>query len=219
MIVPIHVHYGEQDPRRRGQRLIDELRAYHEAGHAVAAVLKGFTVTRVSIRRRGAEGGACDMQVHLRVRAQGGLTPKVSGEGVRFARAAAAVALSGSVAQDTVALERGYVALDARIGRPFPLFSTGSDDDERAALAIARRLYRHAPEQREFLRRMRSTTERLLTSEGRWRAVRALATALLRTRALNGKRAERIIGAALRPSGGPTEGTGGNTRHPRCSPR
>jgi hypothetical protein len=199
--------------------VIDELRAYHEAGHAVTAVLKGFTVTRVSIRRRGPEGGACDVHVHLRVRAQGGLTPKVSGEGIRFARAAAAVALGGSVAQDAAALERGYVTLDARIGRPFPLFSAGSDGDERAALAIARRLYRRVQEQREFLRRMRSTTERLLTSEGRWRAVRALATALLRARALDGKRVERIIGAALRPSGGPTEGSGGNTWHPRRSPR
>ena len=199
--------------------MIDELRAYHEAGHAVAAVLKGFAVTRVSIQRRGPEGGACDVQMHLRVRARDGLTPKVRGEGIRFARAAAAVALGGSVAQDVVALERGYVALDARIGRPFPLFSAGSDDDEQAALAIARRLYRRAPEQREFLRRMRSTTERLLTSEGCWPAVRALATALLRTRALDGKRAERIIGAALRPSGGPTEVTGEETRHPRCPPR
>ncbi len=135
--------------------MIDELRAYHEAGHAVTAVLKGFPVARVSIRRRGPEGGACDVHVHLRVRAQGGLTPKVSGEGIRFARAAAAVALGGSVAQDVAALERGYATLDARIGRPFALFSAGSDDDERAALAIARRLYRRAPEQREFLRRLR----------------------------------------------------------------
>ena len=31
-----------------------QLRAYHEAGHAVAALLKGFSLTRVTISRRGA---------------------------------------------------------------------------------------------------------------------------------------------------------------------
>jgi hypothetical protein len=186
--------------RRPSPRLLDEFRAYHEAGHAVAAVMKGFTVKRVSIRQCGRRGGACEYVAQVRFRVPRGARVRQIPDAAlrRLARATAAVALGGSVAQDAVTLERGYIGCDDRTSRPLPLFAPGADDDERVAMVIARALYRRASEQREFLRRMRSTTERLLASRGPWRAVRAVATELLRVRTLDARRAERIVREALR---------------------
>jgi hypothetical protein len=113
-------------------------------------------------------------------------------------RAAVSVALGGSVAEDAFALSRGVLLLDARTGRPFPIFSTGAEDDERAAQSLARHLYRGGPAQREFLRRMRSATERRLASGEAWRAVQAVAGALLRARSLPGDAVERIVRGAMR---------------------
>ncbi len=186
-----------------------ELRAYHEAGHAVAAVLRGFALARVSILRRGEHGGACEYvgEARFHLRAAGVRAVGTPGRVLqRIARSAASVALAGSVAQDAIALEHGYIALDQRTGRPFPLFSAGAEADEQSARAMASRLYGRGPGQREFLRRMRTTTERLLGSREAWRAVNALARALLRAGCVEGARAERIIAAALCPRRGARAG-------------
>jgi len=177
-----------------------ELRAYHEAGHAVAALLQGFSIARVSIARRGGFGGAC---VYRRGgqsgsrRAGAPVRPNQRGLG-RIARAAATVALAGSVAQDAHALHHGFVALDLRTGLPFPLFSAGAEADARNAWRAARALSGRAGAQRAFLAEVRTTTERLLGSREAWSAVRALARALIRDRTVQGAQAERIIHAALR---------------------
>jgi len=164
-----------------------ELRAYHEAGHAVVACLKGFTVTQLTISRHGRIGGACGYQFRRAGRA--GLR--------RTARAGAAVALAGSVAQDAAMLERGFLALDAATGAPFPLFTAGAQDDERVAMRFAGTLYRGRAARRAFLQRMRASTERLLARPESWAAVRRLAAVLRRERTLAGSRAARGVARAV----------------------
>ena len=188
--------------RRRAPGLL-ELRAYHEAGHAVAAHLRGFALRRVSVARRGRYGGSCEYEFDLgprrdrarrkaRRRDRGGRGPSALR---RAARAAAAVALSGSVAQDELTLSRGYLALDPATGRPFPLF--GSGEDEKVARWFADRLYRGSEARRSFLQRMRTSTQRLLTRPGPWAAVSALARRLLSRRTIGGPEAEAIIRRTL----------------------
>jgi hypothetical protein len=176
--------------RRRAPFGVLEMRAYHEAGHAVVALLRGFAVTRITISRRGEFGGACEYRFPVARRGS-------PGERRAAARAGSAVALAGSVAQDAVALERGFVALDPRSGLPFPLFAAGAEADEQLARRIARRLYGRAQAQRAFLRRMRASTERLLARPPVWSAVRGLARLLQRERTLSGRRAAEAIARAV----------------------
>ncbi|WP_202813239.1 hypothetical protein, partial [Anaeromyxobacter sp. PSR-1] len=70
-----------------------ELRAWHEAGHAVVALLEGFELRRVTIARRGDVGGSCEYRYRTRA-------PRSRRAVGRTVRAAVAVALAGSVAQD-----------------------------------------------------------------------------------------------------------------------
>lgn len=175
--------------RRRSPLAVLELRAYHEAGHAVVACLRGFTVTQLTISRRGRIGGACGYQFRRPGGPRGGLR--------RTARAGAAVALAGSVAQDVAMLERGFLALDAATGRPFPLFTAGAQDDERVAMRFAGFLYRGRAARRAFLQRMRASTERLLARRESWEAVRRLAGVLRRERTLAGDRAAESVARAV----------------------
>ena len=171
-----------------------ELRAYHEAGHAVAALVKGFSLTRVSISRRGRVGGACEYRFHI---------PRAGARSAvrRLARAGAAVAIAGSVAQDAAAAERGWVAVDAATGALFRPFAPGAGDDARVAKRFARRIYRSREAQRAFLLRMRSSTEALLRRPDTWTAVRGLARSLLQTRTLCGEHAVESVLRALAAAG------------------
>jgi hypothetical protein len=111
--------------------------------------------------------------------------------------ATAAVALAGSVAQDREALERGLVSLDPLSGAPFPLFASGSEDDERIAVRFARRLHPRAAERAVFLGRVRTRVQQVLDDPCAWAAVRALARALLRERTLTGEAAARTAKRAI----------------------
>src|SRR5512133_1323094 len=118
-----------------------EMRAYHEAGHVLVALLEGFRVKRVTISRRGRIGGACEYGLLVPRRASRRALRRIVG-------ATAAVALAGSAAQDREALARGLVALDPRSCAMFPLFGAGSEDDARIATRFARRLGRRAGRRR-----------------------------------------------------------------------
>lgn len=171
-----------------------QLRAYHEAGHAVAALLKGFSLTRVTISRRGRSGGACEYRFRIpRARAR-------SAER-RLARAGAAVALAGSVAQDGAAAERGWMAVDEATGAPFRPFAPGAEDDARVAMRFARRAYRSREAQRAFLRRMRASTEKLLLRPKTWAVVRELARTLLDARTLCGDHVAQSVLRAMARAG------------------
>src|SRR5512143_2210380 len=185
--------------RRRAERQLATLRAYHEAGHAVIACLRGFHLKRVSIVGHGIEGGSCEYQFVIRaprgaVRARAAARRRAV---VRAARATAAVAVAGTIAQDEVLLALGCVAVDPQSGWPLPLFSPGADADERVAYRVARWVYRDAKERTAFLRRMRTVTQRVLTRPENWAAVRSLAARLLRERALDGDSAAECIRTTL----------------------
>lgn len=178
-------------PRAPSSPGVLELRAWHEAGHAVVALLEGFELRRVTIARRGDVGGSCEYRYRDRRRP--------SRRSVRrTVRAAVAVALAGSVAQDAAALGHGFVAVDARTGRPFAPFAPGAEDDARIALRFAARLHRGAAAQRAYLRRMRRRIERVIGDPEVFTAVAGLARALLRDRTLSGPRALVAVGRAVR---------------------
>ena len=185
--------------RRRVARRLAALRAYHEAGHAVVAWLRGFHLKRISIVGHGIEGGSCEYQFVVRM-------PRGAGRGraaarkravVRAARAATAVAVAGAVAQDEVLLALGYVAIDPQTGWALPLFSPGADADARIAYRLAGWVYRDAKAKTAFLRRMRTATQRILTRAENWAAVRNLAARLARERALDGGIAAECIRRSL----------------------
>ncbi|HSD20241.1 MAG TPA: hypothetical protein VLC54_09390 [Anaeromyxobacter sp.] len=172
---------------RRHKRLGQlEMRAYHEAGHAVVALLRGFGVTRITIWGRGKIGGACEFRFIVPRRGSIAGTKRV-------ARAAAAVALAGSVAQDRLALEHGYVSVDLRSGMPFPLFAPGAEEDRRVAMRFAARIHGDTAARLAFLRRMRASAERQLDDPRIWAAVERLAHRLERARTLKGERAVTIV--------------------------
>jgi hypothetical protein len=167
-----------------------EMRAYHEAGHVLVAILEGFRVKRVTISRRGRIGGLCEYGLLVPRRASRRALRGLVG-------ATAAVALAGSAAQDREALARGLVALDPRSGAPLPLFGAGSEDDARIATRFARRLHPRAAARRAFLGRVRTRVELVLDDPGAWAAVRRLAGALLRERTLSGEKARRTARRAF----------------------
>ena len=167
-----------------------EMRAYHEAGHVLVALLEGFRVKRVTISRHGRIGGACEYGLAIPRHASRRALRDLVG-------ATAAVALAGSAAQDREALERGLVALDPRTGAPFPLFAAGSEDDERIATRFARRLHPRATPRWAFLGRVRMRVELVLDDPSAWAAVRRLALALLRERTLTGDEATRTARRAI----------------------
>jgi hypothetical protein len=166
------------------------MRAYHEAGHVLVALLEGFRVKRVTISRRGRVGGACEYGMSV---------PRHASRRAlrRVVSATAAVAVAGSAAQDREALSRGLVALDPRTGAPFPLFGAGAEDDEQIALRFARRIHPRSEASRRFLRRIRTRVELVLDDPTAWAAIRRLARALLRARTLSGAAATRTARRAI----------------------
>ncbi len=167
-----------------------EMRAFHEAGHVLVAMLEGFRVKRVTISRRGRIGGACEYGLLVPRRASRRALRRIVG-------ATAAVALAGSAAQDREALSRGLVALDPRSGAMFPLFGAGSEDDAQIATRFARRLHPRAAARWAFLGRVRTRVELVLDEPSAWAAVRRLARALLRERTLTGAQATRTARRAI----------------------
>ncbi|WP_242359914.1 hypothetical protein [Anaeromyxobacter sp. SG17] len=184
------------------------MRAYHEAGHAVIAMLRGFGVTRLTVSRRGRIGGACEF--FFSAPRRGGS----AGAAKRVARAAGAVALAGSVAQDRAALERGYLSVDLRSGLPFPLFAPGAEEDRRVALRFAAQLHSGGAARHAFLRRMRASAERQLEDPRVWAAVERLAHRLVRARVLTGDRAARTVVRAIAAASSPLPSRGAHLPQP-----
>ena len=177
-----------------------EMRAYHEAGHALVALAEGFRVRRVTILQRGRIGGACE---------SGFSVPRPASLRAlrRIVGATAAVALAGSAAQEREARTRGAATAGPRRGAASPLFAAGAEDDERIANRFARRLHPRTAPRRAYLGRVRVRVERALDDPGAWAAVRRLARALLRARTLSGdeaaRTARRAIADAIRAPRGP----------------
>jgi ATP-dependent Zn protease len=144
--------------------------AYHEAGHAVMAMAKGCALRRISIRPRGDLLGST-MAGTRRV------GPVADQKNI-------AVALAGHIGEQMAVGKLAAAALE------------GSLDDMTAAYKLMRRrgFKTHAAQEQEYWRVGLAVHDEL---RARWRAVRALARALLEREHLSGKEARRIIREAL----------------------
>jgi hypothetical protein len=168
------------------------LRAFHEAGHAVTAVLLGARVERVTLRWDGPLAGGC--AVRIREGARGGAGEPAQEEArLRAARTAIAVALGGTVAQERFARERGYDLRAAQPSKRARLFAPGGQGDEHVALAAAAGIAGPGPARRRLVRLCRDDVAALLGSRSGWRAVRRVARALLRRGTLSGPQLGTLV--------------------------
>lgn len=181
-----------------------ELRAYHEAAHAVVAVARGLAVGRVSVALDGAVGGSCEYGVRA--------APRTAAARRRALRDHLAVVLAGSVAQERLATERGYASVHGRDGTRRPPFASGAEDDARAAVRLAGRAYAEPEARAAFLRRMRARVERLLGDRVVWGAVGRLARQLVRRGAVGGREARAAVRTAIAEATAGAAPRGGGAR-------
>ena len=148
--------------------------AYHEAGHAVMALLLGrpiekVTVTPAKLQTGGRRLGACKIQ-------KGRST-----------------ASKDAVEDDVLVLLAGMVAESHFTKRYSP---DGAAQDLRA---VKRLLENRAPTERQLerlTRRMLDKTEHLLSSEGNQRAVQSIAKELLQKQTISGRAVRHLLDQA-----------------------
>lgn len=144
--------------------------AYHEAGHAVIAKARGLALRRMTIRPRG----------------------DLLGSTIAGTRRVGPVADRKNIA---VALA-GHIAEQMAVGKLDAAALEGSLDDMTTAYRLMRRrgFRTHAAQEEEYWRVGIAVHEEL---RARWRAVQALARALLEREHFSGKEARRSIRQAL----------------------
>jgi hypothetical protein len=143
----------------------DEATAYHEAGHAVAALALGRPVQRVSIRPDHDYLGRCAFGKGVFRPSEDWLEREIL------------IALAG-------------VAAEARHTGHYPVEAAAHDLRYVRRLAVQR----SGPRQAERLeRRLLAKAEHLLVQGGHWRAVEFIAAELLRRGALSGRAARHLF--------------------------
>jgi ATP-dependent Zn protease len=143
----------------------DEITAYHEAGHAVAALAQGRPVMRVSVLPNDAFAGRCEF-------GKGTFRPSED-----WLEREILIALGGIVAE---AKHTGALAWDA----------AASD-----LVSVRRLLIQRFGERRaeRFQRRLLAKTEHLLTDEGHWKAIQLIAADLVRLGTISGRAARHLF--------------------------
>jgi hypothetical protein len=153
-----------------------ELIAYHEAGHALMALILGGTVKQVSIEPDDSDRQG-DTQVLWR---RAGISEK------DFARAAVQVNLAGPVAEMIYS------------GDPFhPGFVAEWAADWRAAWEAAVPLHPGERQRLEYLERVSIQLYHRLKEDALWAAIASLADHLLAHETLEGEQVEEIVGQWL----------------------
>jgi ATP-dependent Zn protease len=149
----------------------EEATAYHEAGHAVAALALDRPVVKVSIRADRDRLGICSFGKPVFRPSEDWLEREVL------------IALAGLAAEarHTGTYDRFGAARDLRYARQLSLQRTGND---RQAERLERRLLAKA--------------ENLLERPSNWRAVECLAEALLRAGEISGRQARHLYEECLR---------------------
>jgi ATP-dependent Zn protease len=143
----------------------DEATAYHEAGHAVAALALGRPVHQVSVLPDRESSGLCEFR-------KGVVRPSED-----WLEREMLIALAGVAAE---ARRTGEYAWDA------------ADGDLRYVrdLAVQRAGERRAA---RLERRLLAKAEHLLAREGHWRAVELIAAELMRRGAISGRAARHLF--------------------------
>ncbi len=143
----------------------DEATAYHEAGHAVAALALGRPVHRVSVLPDAVYLGLCEFRKGQYRPSEDWLEREIL---IALAGIAAEARHTGNYAWDGAARDRQHVR----------------------RLAVQRAGERQAE---RLERRLLSKVEHLLAQEGHWRAVELIAAELLRCGVISGRAARHLF--------------------------
>lgn len=146
------------------------LTAYHEAGHAVIAIIVGRTVNKVSIVPGGKRLGVCKMNK--------GRT-KVSQDALEA---------------ELLILLAGMAAEGRRSGR---YNIQGASQDIRDAEKLALMRAGNANQAEKILRRALDKVQNLLDQKATWTAIKAISEALLENDSISGREAEHHYRMAL----------------------
>jgi hypothetical protein len=148
------------------QPLTDEATAYHEAGHAVAALALGRPVDRVSIRPDRDKVGVCAFRKPV-------FRPSED-----WVEREMLIALAGIAAE---ARHTGEYAWD------------GADRDYRYAYELALDCAGARRQAERLVKRVLSKVEHLLSREVNWRTVTRVVEELLRRREISGRAARSLF--------------------------
>ncbi len=143
----------------------DEATAYHEAGHAVLALILGRPVRCVNIVADRESLGVCEFGKGVYRPSEDWLEREIL---IALGGIAAEARFTGNYAWDAAAKDQKYVRRLA---------------EQRAGERRAERLQR----------RLLSKAEHLLADEGHWRAVELIAAELLRQREISGRTALHLF--------------------------
>jgi Peptidase family M41 len=147
------------------QATYDEATAYHEAGHAVLALLLGRPVHQVSILPNRERLGVC-------VFGKGSARP------------------SADWIEREMLISLGGVAAEARHTGHYAWDAAGRDWQYVHDLAVERGGSRRAP---RLVSRLLAKVEHLLSREGHWQVVERVAAELLRRGVLSGRAARHLL--------------------------
>jgi hypothetical protein len=143
-----------------------ELTAYHEAGHAVMALLMGRSVQKVSIIPSQNRLGAVTMQKGRSKQVQDKLEAEML------------ILLAG-------------MAAEGRISGQYNL--QGAAQDLRMTEKLAMSRAGNARQATKLIHKMLDKTQHLLTSKGTWAAVKAIAKELLEHESISGRAAKHHL--------------------------
>jgi hypothetical protein len=165
----------ERTTKKQRQR---EGTAYHEAGHAVAALELGFRLKRVSINEGDDHFGTCE----------GHEPPSwLQSDGSVNART------RSWIERRIMGLLAGSVAEKRFTGRSNP---DGARQDRRCAVNLAEYVCGNDEEIEAYLAWLKIRTANLLARPERWAMVEAVAQALLEREAISGRQAKATAQAA-----------------------
>ncbi|MFO0807443.1 MAG: M50 family metallopeptidase [Gemmataceae bacterium] len=148
----------------------DRATAYHEAGHAVAALVLGRSITKVSIRPNRERLGICAFGKAITRPSKDWIEQEIL---ISLAGMAAEARLTGVYARDSAERDLRYVR----------------------DLAVQRSGHRQAD---RLERRLLAKTEYLLADEGHWEAVERIATELLSRGEISGRAARHLFELSCR---------------------
>src|SRR6266850_1587201 len=142
----------------------DQVTAYHEAGHAVVALVLGRPVQCVSILPNREHLGVCEF-------AKGVFRP------------------TEDWLEREILIALGGIAAEARLTGIYAWDAAARDQQYVRRLAVQRAGERRAE---RLQRRLLAKAEHLLADEGSWQAVELIAEALLKSRVISGRTARHL---------------------------